>query len=568
MNMIDATEMILKSYDEVPLDEKRRKSEDPPHDLHSQAAEMFIYMARHAIDKIDSEDVEYEDFTTPLIGLALTNCLVACERSTYIPSFLAPPKPDPWAKAAFSRQLMAEVNREQEARMRHGLWRGWIDITSGRIYHRITKRRRKSALRFLDVHAQASLLSNILGVPLDEVPEDTLFHNLAASKEVMVFLTKTDPIGWEKFELALGLNLLEISAFEGFIKFLHVSADIVRHSFWYDEELILKLWGIYIAAYPKYNSINSLSIIHALKVFSMTPSESSSYLIHPPFYKLHNKYLRNPCFIGGNIANGLLTIAIRIFGKAWSETLGSSLAYAADTLGEMMPKSERLKIAVRTKYSGGDIDLALYDTQTKELLICEVKTVYDKHGTDSLMEHFEEAKINVRKASSQLQATESAISSGSVTLKNIFKISDSTPARIHKALLTWFDPIDVTMGTSEENVMSLNFATFIWLVHRSSGDVQALVRTAQELRNIWAVSYMRPLDLGQPSLEAVLEVQTGLLDRREDLALLPLSNLSQEILKNMRTIDDLPVDTIEKEWISYFEDTCNSINSHRSPTEN
>lgn len=56
------------------------------------------------------------------------------------------------------------------------------------------------------------------------------------------------------------------------------------------------------------------------------------------------------------------------------------------------------------------------------------------------------------------------------------------PRRIHKALLTWLDPIDVTMATEHQDVLCLNFALFLCLANASGGDVAALVRAVEELR--------------------------------------------------------------------------------------
>jgi hypothetical protein len=198
--------------------------------------------------------------------------------------------------------------------------------------------------------------------------------------------------------------------------------------------------------------------------------------------------------------------------------------------------------------------------ESHELLICEVKTVYDKHRTDSLMNRFEEAKVNVRRAASQLRATERAITSGQLTLKQLFGMNAPPPTRVHMALLTWFDPIDVTMGIPDEEILSLNFATFLWLAHASAGDVQALAAATSELRNLWTVAQTKPLNLGQPELNADVEVQTGLLDARKSLATLPLSPLCHSIIERMQTVDDFSSQGEAVPWISYLEDTRSSLN--------
>ena len=556
MSAVDVTDRLLQLYAETRPEDLKRAPEEPPPDLHPQAAEMFVKMAEHSVHHIGKGSTDYEDYTVPVTGLALTNCLVACEQAIVPTSFENPPQPDPWVRAAFFRQMMAELNREQAARLRHGIWRCWYDPQSDRAHHRLTRRRRRSALLLLDSIAQPILLQQLLERPLQDLSLDELYHALAASPEMMCFVTQTDPAGWAKFESAIGVDIQGMAALAGFLVFLSFAADTVGHSYWYDEPFLIRLWNIYAQAYPQYRSFSSDSLLEAVRGFSMAPSEATKYLIHPPFFRLHGRFLRNPCFLGAhNLLAGLLIMAIRRHERAWNETLGSSLARAADTLAAMLPQTARLKVAARRNYSGGDVDLALYDTQTRELLLCEVKTVYDKHRTDSLMHRFEEAKVNISRAASQLRSTEQAIASGNLALKQLFGIGVPLPRRVHMALLTWFDPIDVTVDTPDEDILSLNFATFLWLAHASAGDVQMLAASTQELRNLWTVALARPLDLGQPEITADVEVQSDLLDARASLATLLLSSLSRRIIQQMQTVDDVPSQSEALPWISYLEDT-------------
>jgi hypothetical protein len=412
----------------------------------------------------------------------------------------------------------------------------------------------------LDKIAQPTLLQNLVGHPLQALSLDELHHALVASPEMLYFLTQTDPTGWAKFESVIGVNAEELAALAGFVVFLSFAADTVGHSYWYEEPFLAKLWGIYTQGYPQYSSISSDSLLEVVRRFSMAPSEAARYLIHPPFFSLHNKYLRNPCFVGAhNLLGGLLIIAIRKHERAWNNTLGSSLARAANTLAAMLPQTDRLKVAARRNHQSGDVDLALYDLTTRELLICEVKTVFDKHRTDSLMQRFEEAKVNVSKAASQLRSSARAIASEHLSMRQLFGIDELRPDRVHLALLTWLDPIDLTVGTPDEDILSLNFATFLWLAHASAGDVQALAISIRELRNLWAVALIRPLDLGQPELKTDLEVQSGLLDARTSLETLPLSSLSRDIIELMSTVDDVTGHSEAPAWISYIDDTRRSL---------
>lgn len=556
MEEIDVTEMILSGYSQFSQDELKRKPSKPPENLHPQAAEMFIWMAAHAVHNIGMGSEAYLDYTAPVTGLALANCLVASELSGTPPDFSRPTKPDQWVKAEFRRQLMAELNLEQNARLRRGVWRCMYDREADVAHHRLARRRRASALTKIDASAKSELLQRLTGKPFPELSADELYHAFASEPEMLHFLTHTDPAGWKSFEQAMGIDAPQLAAMSGFLVFLEVAADIAKHSYWYDETMLIKLWEIYVMAYPQYGTISVDALLEAVTYFSATPTEAAALLLTPPFFLLHGKFLRNPCFVqGAGGMEALLTIAIRRNEKAWNNTLGSTLARSADTLKSLLPQLPNLKVAVRRNFAGGDVDLALYDTNTEELLICEVKTVYDKHNVDSLMHRFEEAKVNVDRVASQLHQTESAIAGGTVTMMSLFGQKLTRPKSIHKVLLTWLEPVDLTMGTEHESIMCLNFATFLALVNASGGNVKALAKTVHELRNLWLVARTRPLDLDQPELKADLEVQVSLLDRRKDLDKLQLSPLTRNIIEHMETIDEAEEFGNSNSWISYLSDT-------------
>lgn len=560
--VVDVTERILAGYAAFSAEEMRRAPSTPPPDLHPKAAEMFVWMAAHGVKHIGTDSTNYLDFTVPVTGLALANCLVACELSSYTPDFSRPHRPDPWVHSEFRQQLMAELNREQRARLQQGVWRSWYDPNADTAHQRLTRRRRLSALMLLDARAKAELLQTISGKSLTDLTPDEMYHAMAASVETLRFLTHTDPAGWKQFEAAMGNSAFELAALAGFMVFLDFAENVAKHSFWYDDGFITTLWQIYVQAYPRYAAISHDKMVAVLHAFSMSPTEATTSLMHPPFYRLHGKLLRNPCFLGAHDPMAsLLTIAIRRHERAWNNTLGSTLARAADTIASMLRPVSRLEIVARRNFPGGDVDLALYDTVSQDLLLCEVKTVYDKHRVDSLLFRFETAKVNVDRACSQLATTESAIAAGRLTMNKLFGKQLPKPARVHKALLTWLDPIDLTMGTQHEETISLNFASFLCMVHLSAGDIAAMTKSVHELRNLWPVARRRALDLGQPRLNADVEVQVALLDARDTLAQLPLHELTREIIAELGSISDADAAPASGEaWVSYLTDTQAALN--------
>ena len=207
---IDVTDKILAGYATFTGGGTKRAPSPPRSDLHSQAAEMFVWMAAHAVEHIGTDSADYFDFTVPVTGLVLTNCLVACELSDYTPDFSRPRQPDPWVHSEFRRQLMAELNREQHARIEQGIWRCWYDPQADFAHQRLTRRRRLSALMLLDALSKAALLQTITGKSLAGLNPDEMYHAMAASEEMLYFLTHTDPAGWSQFAVAMGSSAFEL----------------------------------------------------------------------------------------------------------------------------------------------------------------------------------------------------------------------------------------------------------------------------------------------------------------------------------------------------------------------
>ncbi|KHT30177.1 hypothetical protein [Pectobacterium carotovorum] len=553
-SMIDATEYVMDAYKSLPGETFKRKTEEPTEDLHPQAAEMFVYMSAHMSLKIDICEVEYyEDYSHSINCLALSNCLSACELSGVKPSFESPNKPDPYVKSAYTLQMMDELNREQSSRIKSGMWKVFYDAKNDKMHSVLARRRRASLLNALDAVSKKEYLESLLPKKLESLSMDEIYYAMSTSEEYLSFLIKSDPISWSEFENGAGFTANELAAFHGFLIFLDYAAETVRHSFWYDNEFLTRLCEIYGEAWPEHKKFLVGRIDELVSIFSLTPTESARYLLPVPFYKLHGKYLRNPAFLKyQNISIALLTIAIRINENLWSKTLGSTLAKAADSVANSLPEFPNLKVTTRRNYPGGDIDLALYDTASGHMFVIEVKTVYDKHRVDSLNHRFESAKVNVEKAVSQLRETALAFEKSQINIKGIFGDELPHPKKVHFALLTWFDSIDLTMETDNEDVLSLNFCLLRFLVDKSNGNLELMAKSIHELRNIWLMSKERNLYLGQPELNSSLEVQVNMIDAREELLELNLSPLTVCLLNSFQSISDMET---EETFISYLNET-------------
>ncbi|MCG3879461.1 hypothetical protein [Psychrobacter sp. Ps6] len=552
-NVVDVTQRLIQGYNGILEDIFERNEVKLPEKLDPRAAEMFVYMSAHMSLKIDEKAEVYEDYTNAINCLVLSDCLTVCEKSNIPSNFDPPTSPDSWVKSAFTLQMIAELNREQTSRIVNGMWKFFYDKEKDKMHACLTKSKRKSVLMSLDSTAKKDYFNSLLSSDHNFDDLDSQYYAYSNSSDYLTYLTQSEPESWKVFSETLGVSVDVLSALAGFLVFLDFASKEVNHSFWYDEQFLETLYVIYSQAWPKHGVILNGRIVELISMFAMKPSESSRYLLPIPFYKLHGKFLRNPAFIKfQDISIGLLTILIRNNENLWSKTLGSTLAKAADQILSTLPKFPNIKAAVRKKFNGGDIDLALYDINTGHMLSIEIKTVYDKHKVDSLLHRFVNSKVNLPKAIKQIRQTDHIISSGSVNMKDIFGENLNQPIKVHNMLLTWFDPIDLTIGTPDDDIFSLNFTILRMMLTLSEGDLELLTRSVHELRNIWLLSRDRDLDLGQESLDCYLEEQVNIIDLREDLSTLDLSKITMKVLNLFTSLSDVKEDN---NYYSYFKDT-------------
>jgi hypothetical protein len=493
----DITDELLRSLDAPKIDQvvaTAKRAMTPS--SHPQAWLMFAKLAAHHTRSLGDERDEYYDFSHAMNFRALATCLTEFIAPAVEFSYEEPLRPDEEVRKLFTLQLMNEINLHQAACMRNGLRRAWYDPEVDRGELRLTKRRRRSALTLIDPVAQSELLRAFAGWnDLAEEPEDDdVYFAFASADEHLRFVRDADPKSWARFEAATGITAHVLSSMSGFLSFLEVSAEIAHHSLAYSEELLERLGGLYKMAFPD-SAIDAGNAVALVRIFSRSPQESCDLLLPVPFFSIGERYLRYPGFSRiMSSAMGLLTILIRSHEQDWNNSVGSTLARAADVIASTLPPFKHLRAATRRKLKKGDIDLALYDVRTRHLLLCEVKAVYDKHRTVLHMHRFEEAKVKVVHAVTQLRKAAEAIRDG-VDMNGIFQAKLPPPLRVSGVLLTWFDPVDLTVGTPDEDILSLNFATFRYLLRAAEGDLDQFYRSAHDLRNVWCVAELRPIDL-------------------------------------------------------------------------
>jgi hypothetical protein len=535
---------------------------------HPQAITMFAKLAAYHAGVIEKEGHDFYDFSHAINFQALANCLSNYVDPHVQPSLEDPIRPDEQVKRIFYRQVKEELNKHQAACITHGIRRCYYDIRQDSFHMRLTKRRRLSALSLIDNKAQLESLdlSTAGHLSSGQASNDDIFFAFASCAEHLKFIRESDPAAWQGFEREIGFTYANLVAYAAFIVFLEVAAEVAHHALWYEKSLLLRLVAIFRESFGC-NELQDDTLLYLMEAFSLSPEQSAKYFLPVPFFNFNGRYLRYPTYWKiMSPAMGLLTIVIRKHDAAWSRTVGGNLARAADVVARILPQFSNVVVAVRRKIKRrGDIDLAVYDVNSRHVIVCEIKTVYDKHRTVRQMQRFEESKVNLNHAITQLRLAIAALSSNEVDMQEVFGRPLPPPIQVHGALLTWIDPIDLTVGTEDEDLLSLNFATFRYLFHRSGGDLAGMVHAVSELRNIWCVAKRRPVDLEIP-IRTDLEVQFALIDALSDISRLSLSNVVCEELRLLpRLPDNWGQDRDQStEFVSYLGDTVKSL--HRDST--
>jgi len=559
--VIDVTDNLLSKLKVAETERRVRDHDAPPiKSINPQASIMFARLSAIHSKDIAHQLSRFHKFDDALNFQALTTCLTRCIDPSVAQSFEYSPRPDPEIVRLFGEQLWESWNKHEEACIKNGLWRVYYDKESDLFHIRLTRRRRLSALTAIDALAQIEFLDQVNNRRLSsgKISDDDVYFALASSAEHLRFVAESTPEAWTAFTKSVGFNTAELTAYSGFLVFLGFAAEMVGHSLYYDINKLLELRDIFCEAYTC-PVLTDQALKRVIDLFSLTPSLAANYLLPVPFFRIGDNYLRYEGFerIMSPVM-GLLTIAIRKHDSAWSQTLGSTLAYAADTIADSLPKYPRLKVAVRRGIKNkGDVDLVLYDTVTRHMLVCEVKTVYDKHRTVHQMHRFEDFKVNTKRAVGQLRRAIALIQSGELTMSVLFGRQLMEPLRIDAMLLTWLDPVDLTIATADEDILNINFATLRFLVKRCCGDLSALVSTIFEMRNIWLVAIRRPLNLGQLEIQADLEVQVPVLDLKNEIEQLCLSSTTMDVLRLLNMYQDVSCETVplSNNVVSYISDT-------------
>ncbi|VWD36221.1 hypothetical protein BLA39750_05028 [Burkholderia lata] len=438
----------------------------------------------------------------------------------------------------FARLLIQDRRISSKER----LWSITKDLDG--IYHiRLTKKMQRSALHVLSNKANyiysSREIQKLLEVNEDDRRVDVVKLALANKLSELDPLRLGLPDQWAKFLSLVGVSEPALIVFQAFFPFL----NSITHRCWFKESEIIDLMSNFEENYGVTLTSQGEKIA-VLRLLSPEVKEASEWGLAVPFVKIGTWYMRWPFAYHVMHPNlMLLALLMKQGADAWNNTIGSHAARVSDYLVSQLPKSDDLLYVTRRIKNGiGDIDIAIYNKITGDLIVCEVKTVFDRFRTNYQISNFSDQRVNYQKAAKQLRASKDAILSGKWRIKDIFGLQKEValPKRISLVVLTWWDIFDPFKGGGDHEIATANFSTFRYLADLANGDLDAMHRALIELSNLPCPGVLCP-DMAKTDdfdLQWVLDRQTDALPPKTDRRRLSMSHLASLAIDDIASFPD------------------------------
>ncbi|WDA13447.1 hypothetical protein [Paracoccus marcusii] len=354
-------------------------------------------------------------------------------------------------------------------------------------------------------------------------------------------LRKGLPETWQRMLTALEVreaSLLSLLAFASLLPAMGYR--------WLDEDTLFDLLGSFTSAYER-DPIDNRELIRLMNLLSSDPETARRTGSAVPFLRISSQYRAWPFVYHAMLPELVFIAQVQSKrGEIWSTTFGSDLARAADYIADQLQQFKNITVVTRKKKSGiGDIDLGIYDHDTNELLICEVKTVFDRFRTEFQASNFTDDRVNFGKAVQQLNAARNALLSGQWSLKDIFgKTVPANPSNVYRVVLLWRDHINPSLDGGDFTP-ACDFSTFRYLFERCAGKPRIVAESIEQLEKIFWVSRYR-IDfwpVGDDTLAYAREEETDALPPMSFLDKLPLNEI---VRAEVRTLRHFPPDWEEQ----------------------
>lgn len=393
--------------------------------------------------------------------------------------------PDPFAEELLEYERSKLARKHYIASFEQGLWSLGSDSadSSDTLRVRLAEPIRRSALHLVSQIAERALIPSRAAELLDrpEAERPAYEFALAADTWALDVFSQSTPESWNSFAISLGFPVRFLPSFRSWV--LEASLGGMRwasmDTLWQDWTAFSSRRGLTSYGREEFESIVSFHTV--------TPDEAISWGVQAPFLRLENFLALWPFAFHVLYPDlGFLSLAVRRRQQLWNNTVGSTLASAAEWVGQKIPAYPRLSWAACSRRQGiGDADLVLLDRESGHVIVAELKTTYDKFRSHVQLNNYVNQRVNFPRAATQAQSAASAIRDGRWPLRDLFGASaPPVPQSVSVCVLTWWDTFNPTLGTGKP-ILCCNFATFLHIVSASGGDLAATTSAIRELASIY-----------------------------------------------------------------------------------
>lgn len=365
-----------------------------------------------------------------------------------------------------------------------GLWNIEKD-TSGTYNIRLSESIKRSALHLLAIKAEHLSSPKTIRDILNSRPTNGSLTKLAVRSKLTDLAPITIGVSteWKNFLDEICITEEHLCLYQALVPYINSNT----YRLWFRSEVLIDEALKLNSKFKITKVISKVEVSQLLEKLVPTLDEAINWGIATPFVRFNDWYMRWPFayhVIHPNLA--ILATLMRKNPDAWNNTVGSGAAKVSNYLVSKLNKFSNLKLSTcKVKRNIGDIDIAIFNVETNELLICEVKTVFDRFRTNHQHRNYSKQRVNFEKAAQQLIATENAIKNDIWKLSDIF---DNTvidkPNKIFKLVLTWWDIYDPYKKTENSSIAVSNFKLFEFIFNKSKGDISQVHQTLIELSEL------------------------------------------------------------------------------------
>jgi hypothetical protein len=302
---------------------------------------------------------------------------------------------------------------------------------------------------------------------------------VTAGTDALAILQMSCPEAWDRMAAELPFRIDVVPHFRAFVVRLSQSGP-----YWSTRERLWAFWGEFAAdrGGPEADraEVDALIDFHAV-----TPAEGTEWGLQAAFIRFGETFAVWP-FVFHVLHPDLnfLSLLVRRYEALWSRTIGAELAYVADLLAAEANEGRFLACARRRRKGIGEVDLALLDQESGDVLVLELKTVFDKFRTHVQLSNYTDQKVNFSKAIGQARTAADAIARGEWPLRDLFgKAAPATARSVTPGLLTWWDTYNPTLD-ADDPIICCNFGAFKYLLGEAAS-LAELVTALEELPRIY-----------------------------------------------------------------------------------